>query len=1366
MDDLTCPNCGNPVSASAAFCQSCGERLRKPEVSAGQRETSGVALPTQAGLCSRCGTQHQPPFPSHCQACGYPLAGPRVQSAPGPAPRPHPIPPRVPPPPLPGAGAPTMSQPAKSARTEKPKWASRRIFGIVAGVAVLAGVIAILLHPGEVIVDDVGVEPCQPVSAGEDFEAANPRDLQGNLRQNTYFRGGEEYTIAEDATLTVPDGITLIIEPGVRVRFGQGARMVVEGTLLACGRSNRRILFTANTTTGQPGYWAGIEFRSADPETVIGYANFEFAGRDKHAPVWVEATDLQLEDVKFSGNQWYSLSLDPDSFPRLRSPFVVENGPIGWEVRGGVLSKDRKWAGEQPFIVNGVLEVGEKATLTLLPGTWVKFQPDSALKVIGKLDAQGATNEHVIFTSVNDSAEENAPEPAEGDWVGLQFVGRNAKSRLAFVEIRYAGAEARERGCLWLSDAAPELRNVTISDCAGFSLSSDLPSDPTIENLTLAETEPLRRWELRESKLERVTSRRLSKLSTTDHAPLYPVLTGWVGISPEASLTIDPGVILLFAGGDRSGFWVDGALKAEGSREEPIVFTSWRDPQFNPAGGAWPGDWGGVHLKNNSPGKISLSQVEIRFAGAVENTCLWLRPASPKISNLKVSDCAGYPVSSDAASRPQVEGLDLGENDRHANRWEIRQSSLEAREEWNWVALSGVDGTPVIREITGIVTVGREATLRLAPGLILKFTNGAGLAAQGSLLAEGTVENPILFTSWRDAEGGGDESGAQPGDWAGVFLDGSQTTKKLIFVQIRYAGLADRRVSCLSLQGAAPTLKSVTITGCGYYPIGSDLAAEPSIESLTLSDNRPADEWAIWESTLAKGLQRTWRALSQADGSRRIVRVASGWLTIEKTAELSLQEGVVLKFGRGTGLRVQGALSAEGNADAPVVLTSWRDPEFSLDTGVQTGDWVGVVLENVQSDTRLSHVEVRYAGGESNPRGALILTDSRPILSEVTIRDSAWYPISIDVKSAPQIGRLTLSDNSTANAVEVRSSTLDVVGETVWSPWYDADNRPIVRVVRDRLRINHEATLRLDQDTIIKFDTNGGLDVYGGLLTAQAVLTSLHDDEYGGDTDGGTSGERSWLGVQLHGRQLTRLDGTLIRYAQTGVWLEDAGPLIDNSRIEDSRLAALSADVRSSPEIGNLTMARNAINGMVIRETALPEGETRWRVIGAPESQVVRVLRNVLVIGPNSRLSIDPGVVIKFSSQAGLVVEGELRVGEPDGAQVSFTALAHDAVAGDTDNASQIPNRGAWLGIVVNPNDTNARLALFNTEIRFATIGLYLTHMPEWEFKGLTISDSQLYGLSCDALSLFLSGESEITLINNGAETLSCPTPDRRGGTP
>jgi ribosomal protein L37E len=1365
-----CPNCHSTIPEGAVFCPVCGFRLAEEGMPAGQN-APGTAPTTQTLSCPRCGYQHNPPLPSHCQACGYPLSSPDVIT-PTPSALPS-LPIEQKDEPAPGVEihppASTITPPKKRLKVPptRPihlKGAVRKavipLFGVV--ILVALGILAWRWWQNRSVGGTAQpvVEACQPVTPGDDFEPANQRDLQGDLHRDSYFKASEEYTIAENAEFTVPQGVTLIIEPGARVKFGPGAKMIVQGTLLACGRGSRRILFTADTTAGRPGFWAGIEFRNADPDTVLGHATFEFAGKDAHAPLWIENTDLHVEDVKFDSNQWYALSLDPDSYPRLRPPISVENGPLGWEVRGGTLNKSRSWSKDQPYVVNGVIEVAEKASLTVQAGAWVKFQPGSALNVLGKLEAVGTSGEPIRFTSVNEGAEEGAPEPQAGDWVGVRIVGRKAEARLELVELRYAGAEARERGCLWLSEANPVLTDVTISECAGFALSTDIASNPQIERLTLSETDPLRRWELRQSTLEGVTSRRLSKLFTADQAPLYPVLTGWVGAGEGATLAIDPGTTLLFAGGDQAGLWVNGVLQANGSENEPIVLTSWRDPEFNRAGGAQPGDWGGLHLKNSAAEETSLTFVEIRYAGAVENSCLWLQSASPKISNLKISDCVAYPISSDAASQPDVENLDLSDNP-HPNLWEIRESSLKERAEWTWRTLQTEDGAQIIRLVTGFITVEKDATLRLQAGSIVKFASGTGIVARGGLFAEGTPETPIILTSWRDPEGGGKESGAQPGDWAGIALDGSRAAD-LSHVHIRYAGRPDWGVGCLNVKESQPTLDNLTIEHCNYYPVTSDLASDPQVVGLSLQDNQPADEWAIRESTLAKGNQRSWGAIVQAEQNNPILRTVIGWLTVENGARLILGEGVVVKFADGVGLVNRGALNMTGNAQSPVILTSWRDPQFSNESGVQAGDWAGLVFESAQGDTLLSHVEIRYAGGRGNLRGAINLSASSPALSDVTIRDTAWYPISVDAQSMPRLERITLLNN--ARAVEMRGGELQSAGEQVWSPWVDIENQPIVRVLMENLVIGPEAALRLASGVIVKFDVNAGLDVRGGLLAEGAVFTSLHDDETGGDTDGSASDELAWLGIKIRGRKLTRLENSLIRYAQVGLWMEDAAPTLRDVRIEDNWSAALSSDFRSAPEIENLSLKRNAINGLLINADSLPEGQTRWTLIGTAQDQLVRVIPGNLTVGATSQLIIDPEVVIKFAPQSGLIVEGRLQAGQKDAETVSFTALADDSVGGDTDNSQQTPIRGFWKGIAVNPNNTNAQLALFSVIIRYASTSLEVLNPVEWQVSSLSVEESQLYGISCAATFETFVLPDEITFTNNGQDISGCqvaplPTP-------
>jgi hypothetical protein len=292
---------------------------------------------------------------------------------------------------------------------------------------------------------------------------------------------------------------------------------------------------------------------------------------------------------------------------------------------------------------------------------------------------------------------------------------------------------------------------------------------------------------------------------------------------------------------------------------------------------------------------------------------------------------------------------------------------------------------------------------------------------------------------------------------------------------------------------------------------------------------------------------------------------------------------------------------------------------------------------------------------------------------------------------------------------------------------------------------------------VVKFSTEGGLEVHGGLVTREAVLTSLHDDDFGGDTDGLEVGEPSWQGVKILGRELTRIEDTLIRFSQFGVRMENAAPTLLNLRIEDSWGAALISDILSSPVITNLQLSGNSINGVLIYSETFPDGTTRWDLIGSPENQVVRVIQKPLWVGVSSELIIAPGVTIKFAPQAALIVDGILRVGQNGQPTASFTALSDDRISGDTDGIAQQPNRGYWQGIQINPNNTEAQLRLFQVDIRYATTGLDLVNPFSWEIGEIRITESQLYGVACRTPLAFLYENPNITLENNGEDSYNCP---------
>src|SRR3990167_4379817 len=118
--------------------------------------------------------------------------------------------------------------------------------------------------------------------------------------------------------------------------------------------------------------------------------------------------------------------------------FVYEN--FGEKITGnekcGDITKDETWQGEIHVICS--VNVSEGNTLTILPGTIIKFKHDrnyktferAGLTVYGTIKAVGTPEKQIWFTS-------DAPDPINGDWMGITIFNSN-QSVFDYVIVEFA----------------------------------------------------------------------------------------------------------------------------------------------------------------------------------------------------------------------------------------------------------------------------------------------------------------------------------------------------------------------------------------------------------------------------------------------------------------------------------------------------------------------------------------------------------------------------------------------------------------------------------------------------------------------------------------------------------------------------------------------------------------------------------------------------------------------------------------------------------------------------------------------------------------------------------------------------------------
>jgi len=810
------------------------------------------------------------------------------------------------------------------------------------------------------------------------------------------------------------------------------------------------------------GIWGCLRFTATSTGSLLDNVEVRYPGWDSNGGIWVQGGQLTLTNSlvttaggnglriensnpvltgnTYTNNTWAAVAMNLNSNPDIHGVTASGNGTNGLVLDAGTLAAGGL-AWDDPDIVYvfyGDVTLPAGSTLTIAAGQVVKVGYGNVdLLVNGTLIAPGTAGAPIEFTSDRDDTvgggtDNRSDAPYRGVWGGLKFGATSSGNSLQYCRLSYGGWDSAGqvlidhagvamdhctlRQCaqngLRIITASPTLSDTTFADHNGSAVSMDLGSNPDIDRVTVSNcgTNGLT-----------LDSGALPGNGFWDDPDITYRLWGDVTVPAGSTLTVAPGQVVKAAYGSQE-LRVEGTLLAGGTAAAPIVFTTEYDDTVggdtnnnSTNNGPYAGLWDGLRFEATSTGS-TLDYVAVRYGGWSNPGNIWVNGgqlrlanstlyrgsrdglrivgSSPTLLDNRFEGNGWSAVSMDLASNPDIQGVTVVNNG--VNGLTLDSGALPGDGFW--------DDPDITYRMSGDVTVPPGLILTIAPGQVVKVAYGSlDLFVQGTLLASGTAEAPIVFTSENDDSVGGDtnnnggNNGPNGGIWGRLRFEATSTGSLLSHVGIYYSGWG--ATGAIEVVGGELTMTDGTVYGCSVYgarleqcaaaitgtlfdhnawaAISTDLSSTPAIASVTLDGNGqnglrldsgtlPGD--AIWDDT-------------------DIVHILPEDVVVPPGATLTLAPGLVVKAEYGAVfLVVDGTLSAEGTVEAPIVFTSDRDDSAGGDTNNRTdgpyrGVWGGLVLTANSLDSVLDHVEVRYGGGGTD---ALVLVDG----SSVQIRNS------------------------------------------------------------------------------------------------------------------------------------------------------------------------------------------------------------------------------------------------------------------------------------------------------------------------------------------------------------------------------------------
>ncbi|GJQ20426.1 MAG: hypothetical protein HBSIN02_07810 [Bacteroidia bacterium] len=768
---------------------------------------------------------------------------------------------------------------------------------------------------------------------------------------------------------------------------------------------------------------------------------------------------------------------------------------------GGTISKDSTWSLDRsPYIVTSNVNLNSGFTLTVDSGVVVRFQPGTILSVNGTATLNAR---HATFTSSRDTA---GGSPAKGDWNYIQIGNSGALATATFDTcfIKYGGTSSfpSNNPSIYVYSGTATIRNTDISLSRNHGVMVNTAATAVIANSNISQCDwPASYWGQGEIRFEgannlvgnthdaiRIFFSSSTGLFALDTINIPYVFSSSFTVNTGSTLTIPTGSIIKFF--DYSGLTVNGALIAKAAPGEAIYFSSYRDDNAGgllrdtnadgtltaPSASIWAGitfndasldsvsimrrcniTWagysqqGGVSLYNASPTIDSCTFAQNYYGVLMKGT------SSPVFSNNDIGTSTIVPIALSFSANPTFVNNQFSASDNKYDAIGILSETVTANSYLPIRSVTSISNVTYL--MLGAVTIPPSYTLTIQPGVVLKAANAYDrLIIQGKIVAQGTPDSTIVFTSVHDDQYGnpfdtnknGSITNPNRSDWGGITLESTNDTTSIIkYCVLRYGNTPSiyygqwpngaYTQGLITLVNTSATIENDTLTdnvhgiyaflvsnpkvnNCVFInslstPVALSVSANPTFSGNTMQNPGLRALGLIGHTVTANG------TVYRRDfaGYSNITYVVLSDVTINSGTHVVIDPGVVIKMAQSQGIYVNGSLYAKGTvAEGRISFTSFRDDNVGnpldtngdgLGTSPNRGDWTTIRFQDSSIDSLcvLDSTAIRYGGGSN--LGLVTFTNANSTVKNSILAESNYYGVRCEGNSAPVISGVSFESN-------------------------------------------------------------------------------------------------------------------------------------------------------------------------------------------------------------------------------------------------------------------------------------------------------------------------------------------------------------------